>query len=123
MISGSRHKPPLPFMPDKLMEDYFLFYEQNKATMHPVLLAAEMHERLVTIHPFTVGNGRTSRLVMNLILMQHGYPITHISSERQNRLVDYTSLEAVQVDDDNTKFYDFVCKAVLKALAEYLQPA
>lgn len=121
MISGSRHKPPQPFMLDKLMEDYFLFYEQNKATMHPVLLAAEMHERLVTIHPFIDGNGRTSRLVMNLILMQHGYPITNISSERQNRLAYYTSLEAVQVDDDKTKFYDFVCKAVLKALTEYLQ--
>lgn len=121
MISGSSHKPPQPFMIDKLMEDYFLFYEQNKATMHPVLLAAEMHERLVTIHPFIDGNGRTSRLVMNLILMQHGYPITNISSERQNRLAYYTSLEAVQVDDDKTKFYDFVCKAVLKALTEYLQ--
>jgi Fic family protein/DNA-binding XRE family transcriptional regulator len=121
MISGSRHKPPQPFMLDKLMEDYFLFYEQNKATMHPVLLAAEMHERLVTIHPFIDGNGRTSRLVMNLILMQHGYPITNISSDRQNRLAYYTSLEAVQVDDDKTKFYDFVCKAVLNALTEYLQ--
>jgi len=44
--------------------------------MHPIELAAEMHERLVAIHPFVDGNGRTSRLLMNLILLQYGYPIT-----------------------------------------------
>jgi Fic family protein len=120
MISGSLHKPPQPFMLDKLMEDYFLFYEQNKSSMHPVLLAAEMHERLVTIHPFIDGNGRTSRLIMNLVLMQNGYPITNISSERQNRLAYYSSLETVQVKNDKTKFYDFVCNAVLHSLNEYL---
>jgi Fic family protein len=120
MISGSSHKPPQPFMLDKLMEDYFLFYELNRSTMHPVLLAAEMHERLVTIHPFIDGNGRTSRLVMNLILMQHGYPITNISGERQNRLAYYSSLEKAQTDNDKNLFYGFVSKAVHAALKEYL---
>ena len=48
-----------------LMEDYFQFYDQEKDNLHPVVLAAEMHERLVTIHPFIDGNGRTSRLIMN----------------------------------------------------------
>ena len=120
MISGSSHKPPQPFMLAKLMEDYFLFYELNRSTMHPVLLAAEMHERLVTIHPFIDGNGRTSRLIMNLILMQHGFPITNISGERQNRLAYYNSLEAVQVQNDKSKFYEFVCKAVHFSLTEYL---
>lgn len=120
MISGSLHKPPQPFMLDKLMEDYFLFYEQNKNAMHPVLLAAEMHERLVTIHPFIDGNGRTSRLIMNLILLQNGYPITNIGSEKQNRLAYYNSLETVQVKDDKTKFYEFVCNSVFKSLTEYI---
>jgi Fic family protein len=121
MISGSRHRPPEPFMLDKLMEDYFLFYETNKATMHPVLLAAEMHERLVTIHPFIDGNGRTSRLVMNLILMKHGYPITNISGDKESRLSYYNSLETAQVDNDKIKFYDFVSDAVANSLEEFLQ--
>lgn len=121
MVSASRHKPPQPFLLNKLMEDYFLFYEQNKASMHPVLLAAEMHERLVTIHPFNDGNGRTSRLIMNLVLMQHGFPIANISGERQNRLAYYSSLEKAQVKNDKTKFYDFVCHAVLHSLKEYLK--
>lgn len=120
MISGSSHRPPEPFMLDKLMEEYFLFYEANKNTMHPVLLAAEMHERLVTIHPFVDGNGRTSRLIMNLILMQHGFPITHISGDKQNRFSYYQSLEAAQVKYDKNKFYDFVSNAVLNSLTEFL---
>lgn len=120
MISGSAHKPPQPFMLQKLMEDYFLFYEQNKNSMHPVLLAAEMHERLVTIHPFIDGNGRTSRLLMNLILIQHGYPITTISSEKANRLAYYQALENVQVNNNKIKFYQFVSNAVKNALSEFL---
>ncbi len=120
MISGSRHRPPEPFILDKLMEDYFLFYEANKETMHPVLLAAEMHERLVTIHPFIDGNGRTSRLIMNLILMKHGYPITNISGDRENRLSYYNSLETAQVNNDKIKFYDFVSDAVNSSLKEFL---
>jgi len=74
-ISGSEHIPAQPFLIEKLMEDYFLFYQQMKDKIHPAILAAEMHERLVTIHPFLDGNGRTSRLVMNLILVSCGYPI------------------------------------------------
>ncbi|MBC7695504.1 MAG: Fic family protein [Burkholderiales bacterium] len=121
MISGSTHRPPEPFMLNNLMEEYFMFYEAHKKTMHPVLLSAEMHERLVTIHPFIDGNGRTSRLIMNLILMQHGFPITNISGDKQNRLSYYTSLEKAQVDNDKNKFYDFVSDAVFYSLKEFLK--
>jgi Fic family protein len=41
-------------------------------------LAAEMHERLVTYSSFVDGNGGTSRLVANLVLLQHGYIIANI---------------------------------------------
>ena len=102
------------------MEEYFLFYEANKNTMHPVLLAAEMHERLVTIHPFVDGNGRTSRLIMNLILMQHGFPITHISGDKENRFSYYQSLESARLNNDKNKFYDFVSDAVFNSLKEFL---
>ena len=121
MISGSLHRPPEPFMVSKLMEDYFMFYELNKKTMHPVLLSAEMHERLVTIHPFIDGNGRTSRLIMNLVLMQHGFPITNISGDKKNRLSYYNSLETAQVENDKNKFYDFISGAVFNSLKEFLK--
>jgi fido (protein-threonine AMPylation protein) len=65
MIQGSSHMPP-NLLVAKEMEDFFVWYETNKST-YIRSLAAEMHERLVTIHPFIDGNGRTSRLVMNLV--------------------------------------------------------
>ena len=52
MIKGSTHLPPQPFLITKKMEDFFIWYEMNKKQLHPVILAAEMHERLETIHPF-----------------------------------------------------------------------
>ena len=93
LISGSTHTPPQPYLVQKLMEDYFIFYEENKNNLHPVLLSAEMHERLVTIHPFIDGNGRTSRLVMNLILLQNGFPIAVIKGDTDSRMNYYNALE------------------------------
>ena len=61
-IRGSRHVPPQPYMVEKLMEDLFIFYHANKTTMHPDELAAQFHEKLVTVHPFKYGNGRSARL-------------------------------------------------------------
>lgn len=78
-IGGSNHVPPQPFEVPKLMAELFDFYAAEKERMHPVLLAAKMHERLVTIHPFIDGNGRTARLLMNLILLQ---PVTPLPFKR-----------------------------------------
>jgi Fic family protein len=61
-------------------------------------LAAEMHERLVTIHPFVDGNGRTSRLIMNLILLKHGYVIANIKGDASSRMGYYNALEKAQAD-------------------------
>jgi Fic family protein len=80
MIQGSSHMPPTFF--SKEMEDFFIWYD-NQPTSDS--LAAEMHERLVTIHPFIDGNGRTSRLVMNLVLLQHGYIIANIKGDYESR--------------------------------------
>lgn len=120
-ISGAKHVPPQPFMVPKLMEDYFLFYEANKDTLHPVQLAADLHEKLVTIHPWIDGNGRTSRLVMNLTLLRHGFPIANISGEMSERLSYYSSLESAQVDNDSADFYRLIAKVVKKSLFAYLQ--
>ena len=72
-ISGSRVVLPNPAKVPGLMSEFFGELSAMKGS-HPVELAAEAHYRLVTIHPFIDGNGRTARLLMNLILLQHGYP-------------------------------------------------
>lgn len=121
MISGSAHKPPTFLQVQSLMEAYFNFYEENKDTLNPVILSAEIHERLVTIHPFIDGNGRTSRLMMNLILLQHGFPITNISSQNSLREEYYTSLETVQTGATKEIFHKFIAKNVKESLIKYLE--
>ncbi|HRN94549.1 MAG TPA: Fic family protein [Chitinophagales bacterium] len=119
-ISGSKHIPPEPYLIEDMMQDYFLFYAHRKKKLHPVVLAAEMHERLVSIHPFIDGNGRTARLVMNLILLQHGYPIVSLKGDLANRLRYYKALEAVQVEHDRTDFYQLIAERTKHTLLEYL---
>lgn len=121
MISGARHIPPQPYLIEKLMEEYFEFYETHKNTLHPVILSAEMHERLVSIHPFIDGNGRTSRLVMNLLLIRNGYPIANIKGDTESRLQYYEALEAVQMEDDKSSFMQFILLEVKKSLEHYLK--
>ncbi|WP_264523665.1 Fic family protein [Flavobacterium sp. N502536] len=120
MIKGSSHMPPQPFIVAKEMEDYFIWYEINKNKLHPVILAAEMHERLVTVHPFIDGNGRTARLVMNLILMQKGYLIANIKGDYENRMQYYQSLETAQTKKDKEDFLFFIAKIEKESLERYI---
>lgn len=120
-IGGSSHLPPEPYLVNKLMEDLFRFYEAEKFKMHPVLLAAEMHERLVTIHPFIDGNGRTARLLMNLILLRNGYTLAILKGSQTNRLAYYQALEAVQADANPEPFYNLIATSVQEGLTKHLQ--
>ena len=120
MIKGSSHMPPQPFLVPKQMEDYFLWMEENKNKLHPVILAAEMHERLVTIHPFIDGNGRTSRLIMNLILLQNGYVIANIKGDYETRMKYYQSLETAQTSGNKEDFILLIAQIEKECMQRYL---
>ena len=120
MIKGSTHMPPQSFMVAKEMEDYFIWYEINKNKLHPIILAAEMHERLVTIHPFIDGNGRTSRLVMNLILLQKGYIIANIKGDYDSRMQYYQTLETARTKNNKEDFLLFVAQTEKENLERYI---
>ncbi|WP_026705803.1 Fic family protein [Flavobacterium soli] len=120
MIKGSLHMPPQPFIVPKQMEDYFFWYESNKKSLHPVVLAAEMHERLVTIHPFIDGNGRTSRLIMNLILLSHGFIIANIKGDYDTRMEYYQSLEKAQTSSNKEDFLLFIARIEKESLERYI---
>lgn len=122
-ISGSAHVPPEPYLIDQMMEDYFVFYQTRRTYLHPIILAAEMHERLVTIHPFVDGNGRTARLVMNLILLQHGFTIANLKGSLDDRMRYYHALEQVQVNHKNESFYALITEHVELSLEEHLHLA
>ena len=120
MIKGSSHMPSQPFMVAKEMEDFFIWYDTNKNSLHPIVLAAEMHERLVTIHPFIDGNGRTSRLVMNLILLQHGYIIANIKGDYESRMQYYQTLETAQTKNNKEDFLLFIAQIEKESLERYI---
>lgn len=119
-ISGSEHVPVQPYLIEKAMEDYFRYYERVRTEEHPVILAANMHEKLVTIHPFIDGNGRTARLVMNLILLRHGYPIAVLSGDYAERMDYYAALEAVNIEDSSEAFHRLILKHVKAMAFRYL---
>jgi len=119
-ISGSSLIPPDHFQLAEMMEDYFGIYRRVSAHVHPIILAADMHERLVTIHPFIDGNGRTARLIMNLILMKHGFTICNLKGDDTSRLAYYKALEQAQADNDTSAFYDLIADAVILSLEAHL---
>ena len=117
-ISGSAHQPPEAWKVSGLMEQWGDWLKGPAQQLHPIERAAMAHHRLVVIHPFLDGNGRTARLVMNLLLMQAGYPPTIIM--RVNRRQYYRVLS--QADTGNeAPLVNFVGRAVERSLTLYLE--
>jgi len=94
IITGSEYRPPNPKEVPSLMAEFIVELNEKWDEMHPVRLAAFAHRKLVDIHPFVDGNGRTARLLMNLILVNRGYQIISIPPIMR---VDYiNALEATR---------------------------
>ena len=121
LISGSRHVPPQPYLIEKQMEDFLLrFREMENESIHPVDIAAYLHDELVRIHPFIDGNGRTSRLLMNLYLLRHGYVMVLLKGDAESKLAYYKALETSHVDKNPAPFRQLVEEAELAALQRYI---
>lgn len=84
-------------------------------------LAFEAHQRLVSIHPFNDGNGRTSRLLMNYVQRYYGQPLTIVF--REDRQAYFKALEQSRVAEDLTVFIDFMRGQHSKSLTYQLATA
>ncbi len=102
-----------------MLTDFFKWYQKNRNTPHPVELAALFHLKLVTIHPFTDGNGRISRLMMNFVLHRRGCPMLNIPYER--RAGYYKALEKAQVTKDENAFPQWVFRRYEKEYKKYIK--
>ena len=117
-IKGALHIPPDFVKIPELMEKLILNYETwNK--YHPIIQAALLHGELVKIHPFIDGNGRTSRLIMNLHLMNCGY--NPVIIKKENRLEYYEVLDKAHTTGDYTDFIKLVTKLEIEILKKYLK--
>lgn len=119
-ISGSQHMPPQPYLINLQMEAFMIEYRRLESEgTHPVLIAAWLHYELVRIHPFIDGNGRTSRLLMNLYLLRHGYPIVMLKGDSLSRQRYYDALEAADASQQRA-FNELIVGAVRDSLENYL---
>jgi len=116
-IAGSTTVLPNPRKVPELME-VFVAWMQHEEAFHPVALAAEAHYRLVTIHPFVDGNGRTARLLMNLLLMMAGYPPAIIRPE--DRIAYLNAMETAQTGGSKAAYNQLIHEAVQRSLMIYL---
>ena len=117
VIGGATHRPPEAIEVPKLMAELIGWYEKNKK-MNKVELASILHHKLVYIHPFFDGNGRTSRLAMNIILMQAGFPLVIVLKNDRKRY--YSTLS--EADKGNyAPFVNFIARAVERTLDIYLK--
>lgn len=121
MISGSTHVPPQPYLLEKQMEDFIIkFQEMEAEKTHPVLIAAFLHDELVRIHPFIDGNGRTSRLLMNLYLLRNGYTLVALKGGNDEKISYYKALEASHTENNPLDFQKIVAQAEIASLKRYL---
>lgn len=92
-ISGANFVPPNALKVDALMEDLISWVNDEGNALNTVVKSAIFHHRFVWIHPFFDGNGRTVRLLSNLLLMKEGFP------------------PAIILTNDRKKYYDALNKA------------
>ena len=116
-ISGSNIILPDPIKVPELMEVFFNWLH-SKNMEHPAKIAADAHFKLVSVHPFSDGNGRTARLLLNLLLMQKGYPPALVRKEDRDLYID--SIEKAQLSEDFDDYYKVIYRAIDRSLDIYV---
>ena len=116
-LSGSRYavSPVARIAED--MRKLVNWYNRNEKKLHPIELAAELHLRFVFIHPFIDGNGRVSRLLMNLALLRNGFTIAIIPAILRYEYI--RSLEAAH--NDKSIFFDFIADRVIATQSDLIR--
>lgn len=117
IITGANHKPPNFFEVPSLMENFIQWYLNNQSKLHPIELASKIHVDFVGIYPFIDGNGRTSRLLMNLELMKAGFPPAIITI--QDRLEYYNTLDIAHTSKNYHPFLKLISQVIEKSFEPY----
>jgi len=117
-ITGATFMPPPSSEVKPRIDELLKWLRENPDELTPIELAAVFHHRFVQIHPFSQGNGRTARLLMNALLMKDGYPFIAIVPKLDRPKYLKTLMEA---DLGNTSsLVNFIARCVERALDMYL---
>lgn len=117
-IMGAYHIPPDPVLVPEQMENLVAEFTGNKKR-HPIEAAALFHLKFEGIHPFVDGNGRTGRLILNLMLMQAGYPPINVKYSDRKRY--YDAFDAYYRDNITDTLIKIISDSTIEQLKNYLQ--
>lgn len=115
-IMGAYKEPPQPYLVPVQMEQ--LIHELAKDKRHPIERAALFHLNFEGVHPFIDGNGRTGRLVLNLMLMQNGYPPINVKFADRKRY--YDCFDSYYREDTAAPMVNMVAEYLKERLEQYL---
>lgn len=117
-IQGAEVVLPNPLKVPELMTEFYKWLHSG-IKEHPAKIGADAHLKFVTIHPFSDGNGRTARLLLNLLLLQEGYPPALIRKADRKAYID--SIAKAQLDGLTDDYYEVIYKAIDRSLDIYLE--
>lgn len=118
-ISGTDYVPPAPEEVPALMHAFVTELNQKKGNIHPVLFSAFAHRRLVDIHPFIDGNGRTARLLMNLIFVNKGYCVVSIPPILRSEYISALVVAQREEHPSCEPFDMFIAECELESQRDY----
>ena len=118
-IMGAYTEPVQPYMIEPKMTELLAENEKRKKKMHPIERIARFHLEFEGIHPFIDGNGRTGRLLLNLDLIQNGYPAINVKFA--DRKTYYAAFDEFYKNGDAEPMIELVAKYVIERMKQYLE--
>ncbi len=119
IVSGTDYVFPRPQEIEGKMRKLEKWVKAERKNYHPVTFAALLHLKFVSIHPFIDGNGRTSRLIMNLALIQDGYQLAIIPPVLRPEYND--TIRQYQNNGKSEPFCEFIAERVYETQKEIMR--
>jgi Fic family protein len=119
IITGTEYVPPTAEDVPELMTRFLRNLDDRKEKTHPVILAAYAHRKLVDIHPFADGNGRTARLLMNLILINRGYLVVQIPPVLRPDYIEALRIAQRREDPSDKAFNELIANCEIESQKDY----
>lgn len=116
-ITGTKYIPPKAENVGLKMKTFVLEANEMREKVHPIEYATLLHKRIVDIHPFIDGNGRTARLIMNLVLFNAGYGIVCIPPMLKFKYIE--SLNLARKKNNEEYFIKFIAECVIETEKDY----
>ena len=108
---GTIHKYVEPIHVASEMETLCEWIKESIDKMHPIIVASAAHYNMARIHPFDDANGRGSRILMNLILIEKGFPPAIIKNENRRKYIEALS----EADKGKlNKFTEFIAESCIE---------